>query len=268
VRESGAEEPRGLEPNRRAAARTPITDVAKRCRSALAERVRELAPGVAGIDGFPGYATRIEDNLLPGITPDLYQSEYGAGAGDELEWAYRNGRMCPPKMHAAHSSSALVVSTFAPWKRHLSELALCGERRFSSLRFEVKLPTGLGGTPPHVDVLAETPAEIVAIESKATEFLQGHSAVFAQSYSSVPWPACVDSYTAAMRCLQADPARFRHLDAAQLIKHALGLGTRYGARLSRCYMFSRSPPTGMNIRSSIGIPRKSKNSPPLLPDHR
>jgi hypothetical protein len=204
--------------------------VAKRCRRALAERASELTPGVAGIDGFPGYSARIEDNLLPGITPDLYQSEYGGGAGGELEWAYRNGRMCPPKMHAAHSSAALVVNTFALWKHNLAELVLCGYRQFSSLRFEVKLPTGLGGIPPHVDVLAGTPSHaVVAIESKATEFLQEHPAVFAESYSSARWPACVGSYTAAMRCLQADPVRFLHLDATQLIKHALGLGTRYGA---------------------------------------
>ena len=218
-------------PNRRAAVRTTTADVAKRCRKALAERVRKLTPGVVEIEGFPGCFARIEDNLLPGITSDLYQSEYRAGAGDELEWAHRNGRMCPPKMHAAHSSSALVVSTFAPWKRSLGELALCGYRQFSSLRFEVKLPTGLGGIPPHVDVLAETPDNgVVAIESKATEFLQEHRSVFAGSYGSVRWPACVEAYTAAMRRLHADPSRFVHLDAAQLIKHALGLGTRYGAK--------------------------------------
>jgi hypothetical protein len=151
------------------------------------------------------------------------------GAGDELAWAERHGRFCPPKLHAAHSSSALVVNVFAPWKSRLPELILYGEQGFSFLRFEVKLPTGLGGVPPHVDVLAEAAGgAAVAIESKATEFLQGHPAVFAESYRLARWPEFVASYTAAMGCLRANPTRFRHLDDAQLIKHALGLGARYG----------------------------------------
>jgi hypothetical protein len=184
---------------------------------------------MAEIDGFPGYAARIEDNLLPGITPEFYCAEYTAGAGDELGWAERRGRLCPPKLHAAHSSSALVVNAFAPWKSRLSELLLCGERGFSLMRFEARLPTGLGGVPPHVDVLAEAVGgTAVAIESKATEFLQAHPAVFAESYRLARWPECVASYTAAMECLRANPTQFRHLDAAQLIKHALGLGARYG----------------------------------------
>lgn len=226
-------------PNRRAAVGTLTRDVAKRCRGALAERVRELSGGVAEIDSFPGYFARIEDNLLPGITSDLYQGDFGAGAGGELEWAYRNGRMYPPKMHAAHSSSALVVNAFSPWKHHLAELVLCGYREFSSLGFEVKAPTGLGGVPPHLDVLVETRADtVVAVESKATEFLQEHAAVFARSYRSARWPVSVESYVAEMRRLEADPVRFMYLNAAQLVKHALGLGVRYSAKtVTLLYIF-------------------------------
>jgi hypothetical protein len=64
-------------------------------------------------EGFDGYLRELEDNLLPGITPDLYADDYTAGAGGELQWEVRNGRRCPPKMRATYSSSALVVNSFA-----------------------------------------------------------------------------------------------------------------------------------------------------------
>ena len=117
-----------------------------------------------------------------------YRAEYDGGAGGELQWSTRNGRNCPPKMLAAHSSSALVVNSFALWKQHIAELALIGRSGFHSLRFEAKMPTRLGGIPPHLDVLADAMVGIsVAVESKATEFLQPHRPEFPPSYASVSW---------------------------------------------------------------------------------
>jgi len=217
--------------NRRAAVQHSGTDLVRRCKAALAERVRELSPGSEWISGFGGYLTHIEDILLPGITPDLYRSEYDDGAGGELQWSARNGITCPPKMQAAHSSSALVVNSFAMWKYHLAELALCGRCGFSSLQFEAKVPTGLAGTPPHLDLLAEVPdGTAVAAESKATEFPQPHRTEFAASYRSVCWPTCVDPYSAMMRYLQLSPSTFMYLDAAQLVKHAFGVSAKFGNR--------------------------------------
>ena len=202
-----------------------------RCKTALAKRLHELHPNAVWLDGFRGYLAQMEDNLLPEITPDLYQKDYASGAGGELQWSIRDGKRYPPKMQAAHSSSALVVNCFAPWKHHLGELELCGRRGFSSLRFERKVPTGLGGTPPHLDLLADSQSSsIVAVESKATEYLQGHGATFAPSYESVGWPKCVEGYAALMRRLNAHACSFEYLDAAQLVKHAFGLTTTFGDR--------------------------------------
>ncbi len=55
-------------------------------------------------------------NLLPGIKLNDFESELSAGSGDELKWKFR----------AVHSSAALVVIAFAPFKRDPSRLNLCG----------------------------------------------------------------------------------------------------------------------------------------------
>jgi hypothetical protein len=143
--------------DRRAAVQeSRAVNVLSRCKLALKARLRQLRPDAAWINGFDSYLLRLEDNLLPGITPDLFRDDYSADAGGELDWEVRHGVQYPPKMHAAHSSSALVVNDFAPWKERTNELRLSGIAGFAGLRFEAQMPTQLRGTAPHVDVLLES----------------------------------------------------------------------------------------------------------------
>jgi len=197
------------------------------CKAALRRRLLEILPEIKWIDGFSNYVEERATNFVSGITPDLYEKEYREGAGGELNWEIRNGNRCPPKMNALHSSSALVVNSFAPWKLHLNELRLCDSLGFCSLRFEAKVPTGLGGTPPHLDFLAESPSSSVAAESKLTEYLRPHQTNFAPAYSHKSWPPAVEPYLIMMRYLQENPSTFVYLDGAQLVKHALGLASRF-----------------------------------------
>jgi hypothetical protein len=53
-----------------------------------------------------GYACRWQDNVLSGIPFAEITNDFGAGAGRELD----------RKLCAAHSSAALVVNTFGPWR--------------------------------------------------------------------------------------------------------------------------------------------------------
>ncbi len=99
---------------------------------------------------------------------------------------------------------------------------------FQTLEFEVKMPTGLGGTAPHLDAVALGTSNVVAIESKATEYLQQHGTLFADSYRGAQWPSCIEPYITIMRDLKSNPSRFVYLDAAQLVKHACGLSRRFG----------------------------------------
>ena len=59
------------------------------------------------------------------------------------------------------------------WRTDPASLALGGTTGFRSMRFEAICPTGLGGTSPHLDLLAEGDL-LVAVESKCTEWMQTH----------------------------------------------------------------------------------------------
>ena len=74
-------------------------------------------------------------------------------------------------MRALHSSSALAANLFDYWtERDKSPLlAALGvdAKGETSLDFEARFPTGLGGTPPHLDVaMRRSTGSVVAVEAK------------------------------------------------------------------------------------------------------
>jgi hypothetical protein len=169
-----------------------------------------------------GYTPRWEDNLMPGLPIIEIAGDLGDGAGRELDG----------KLRAAHSSTALAVNAFGPWRNGPATLPLAGMTGFRSLRFEATCPTGLGGTPPHLDLLAEGDA-IVAVESKCTEWMKPKPARFSPSYGRLRGSHGHSPWYEMIRLLSAKPDRYEFVDAAQLVKHALGLLTCYGARQLR-----------------------------------
>lgn len=157
-------------------------------------------------------------------------------------------------MRALHSSSALVVNFFDYWTDRdkapiLSALGIDPEGG-ASLKFEAQFPTGLGGTPPHLDVaITNSIGHVVGVEAKFTEHLKrstkGKSgfkaAYFPNSrklWSKKGLPAC---QTLAEELwngqLRGGRQRFEYLDPWQLLKHALGLAKRMGNRFSLYYLY-------------------------------
>ena len=187
-----------------------MTTTLERAKARLLDAAVRARPG-AQFDAA-GYATGVEGNLVDGVSKDLFEADYRVGAGHELEG----------KMRAAHSSAALVVNTFAPWRQSPSTLLLAKSTGFSSLQFEAIFPTGLGGTPPHLDLMAYGPSP-VAVESKCLEYLTPKAALFSRSYDTIADARCNSPWFGLIEVLRRDPARYRYLDAAQLVKHALGL---------------------------------------------
>ena len=169
-----------------------------------------------------GYAADFRDILLPMVSPEDFEADLSAGNGNELQTKFR----------AVHSSSALAVNAFAPFRRRIGELALLGHRGFSSLAFEQKCPTGLRrGTPPNLDVLVSGESEVVGIESKLTEYLTSHRARFSPAYAEqIQDRRREQSYFREMLRLIEEPVSYVWLDAAQLIKHAFGLARTIGER--------------------------------------
>lgn len=158
-----------------------------------------------------GYVPRPEDNLVPGVRLEQFRADLEKGAGHELQGKFR----------AVHSSSALAVNTFAPFKDRPAELVLLGRRGFDSVVFEKQLPTGLHGTPPTLDVFLRRGDEVIAIESKFLEYLTPKEAKFSASYNRANLPWAEEGWWAVLEDAKtADP---RNLDVAQLVKHYFGV---------------------------------------------
>ena len=160
-----------------------------------------------------GYAVAWKTNLLCTMSPQT-QADFEAGAGRELNRSMRK----------PHSSSALAVNSFERWRSDPAHLELAGFRSFETIGFEKKYPTGLSGTPPHLDLVAEATEAVVAVESKCLEYLTPQIPDFKPSYKTL-----ADEYGTRswFRYVTEGVTSSLHLDVAQLVKHWLGLCRSY-----------------------------------------
>lgn len=152
------------------------------------------------------------------------------GDGDEL-------RM---KFCAVHSSAALAVNSFAPFKVNPGGLRLLGKQGAINVEFERKLPIFRGGRSPNVDVWIDRDSEAVAVESKLLEYLTLKSPTFSDVYKRLAPPECESSWWQVYE--QAKQGAVQHLDRAQLVKHYFGLNTHWkknpkGPNLTLLYIF-------------------------------
>jgi hypothetical protein len=130
-----------------------------------------------------------------------------------------------PKFHSAFSSCALAVNVFGPWRLDPLDLSIDGSSGFTTLRFEAQRAIFTSrATPPNLDVLLETDDEVLAIESKLTEYLTGNEkAAFADRYVEAVKDIADPSWADVYRLLRDEPTHFLFLNADQLVKHYLGL---------------------------------------------
>ena len=181
---------------------------ADRARQAIGQRFQEIS--AEKLDAR-GYVARPEQNLLPGVRLEDFRADLEQGSGDELA-----GKFC-----AAHSSSALAVNTFGPWRQNPQSLRLLGQTGFTALQFERKCPTGLRGIPPNLDLLLESPGAVIGVESKFLEILTPKPPKFTHSYQPEKLPQLEPCWAKLMESLSKSPEQY--LDAAQLVRHYLGL---------------------------------------------
>ena len=195
----------------------------------------------------------LADNLRAPLTPAV-RAELERGS----ELAAR-GAM-PPRMHSLASSAALVVNVFGHWReRSLAPLVAAlgfdgGER--ASLTFEEPLPTELPGEPPLADVaLHWLNGDLVPVESKFTEWFvrrPHNKRVFKDKYFPAGAGLGVWSVVALPRCqalaedLQSGCERFKYLNAAQLLKHVLGLA-KLGKRRAVVYLYYEWPSRAADV---------------------
>ena len=167
----------------------------------------------------------LDANLYQPLNPKT-RSQYERGDGDELGRDGQRG-----KMFSLRSSSALVCNIFDYWQGRplapvLSALQIAEE--VDDLAFEQKFSTGLRGNPPNLDVVFrrkdDPTAHVTAIESKFTEpYEEREHKGFAPSYfkGSGLWDGL--QQCRGLANLLNNSEEFSCLDAAQLLKHILGL---------------------------------------------
>ncbi|MGD0459900.1 MAG: hypothetical protein ABSC21_19395 [Terriglobia bacterium] len=166
----------------------------------------------------------LSDNLFAPLKAET-ETDFKAGDGDELGRDESAG-----KMFSLYSSSALACNVFDYW-RGLSLgplLQACGiQDGLNELRFEQQFATGLPGTPPNLDLLlsGERGSRVTAIESKLSEPFQSQAhAKFRPSYfrRDQLWRG-LERCRELAEAINTQPNLFNYLNAAQLLKHVLGL---------------------------------------------
>jgi hypothetical protein len=145
-------------------------------------------------------------------------------AGDGGELRIPKGGGCPD-FHSIRSSCALAVASFGPWRLRPETLTVGERSNFDSLRFEVKFPITESkiDPPPNLDVVCWASGHAVAIESKLVEYIDPkHTAHIGSKYDD-QIAESHPSWQAKVSLLRESPDEYRMFNAAQIIKHYLGL---------------------------------------------
>lgn len=180
-----------------------------------------------------GYTLSPQGNLLPDIddsTWALIEKDLSRGDENELRVKFR----------AIHSSAALAVNCFGPFKSHPERLQFFGKRGWKPVEFERKLPIFGDVGAPNVDVWIDCGQEAVAVESKLLEYFTRKKPEFSDAYESLA-SECDPVWWRAYRQAKEDRTK-QHLDRAQLIKHYFGLNkfrqkNPEGPQLTLLYIF-------------------------------
>lgn len=158
---------------------------------------------------------------LPGVSEAYLRDRYDLARGHEIE----SGKFSSPV-----SSSCLAANAFA-WFNERPHLLPpfaglpVGAPLSVNVEVQMRCPWR-GGVHPWLDAAFETDAHLVGIESKRFEpYRDAKTVDFSAAYDRDVWLG-LEPYDNVRRRLAAGDISFDHLDAAQLIKHALGLSTQ------------------------------------------
>lgn len=191
----------------------------------LLKQQEAWAGGRARWPGRPDYVATLEENLLLGGLRADTESEIRGGDGSELEPTGSR----PPKMRALLSSSALAANVFDYWRdKDAGSLgvALGLAASIRSLRFEVKCKNyPVPPRSPNLDVMLDlADGSRVAIESKFTEPYGSKSRALSPRYFPKGRTLWADGgLPGAQVVADGVGQHWKSLDAAQLLKHMLGL---------------------------------------------
>lgn len=198
------------------------SSLAQHCLALLQENLRrELGAEAFGADG------RLLD-WRSGLIPTLRGLREA-----EASRLFGLARLCQPE-----TATAMALNSFLPWRDKPAALWLAGQGGFAELRFAARCPTGVRGTPPLLDLLAANGEDLMAVTARGPEYLGLKRARLAPAYAAIRLPASMAAWQALLDELREAPGRFRHVDAAGLVKHAIGLARTFpGHRMTLLYLY-------------------------------
>lgn len=204
---------------------------------ALAERLFKQNPSPKAHSDNRSYVENPQDVLVKGVELSAFRADFDKGDGGELQPLPKR----PPKFHAAHSSSALAANTFGPYRNDPSRLTVIGHSGFTDLQFEAQCATGAGRGNANLDVLLKGAEVVMGVESKLIETLSKKTAKFSTNkYDKVfqDNSKLNPVWRSVYETLKAREDFYTYLDAAQLVKHYLGLRQKFKERnLSLVYLY-------------------------------
>jgi hypothetical protein len=184
--------------------------------------------------------------LLPGVPEQYVRDRLEKSKGNEIESG---------KFNSPDSSAALAANCFG-WF-HERPASLPGfpklDLGFPALTVDIECEARFpwaGGTHPWLDAAAVTATHLIGIESKRFEpFRDVKQIDFSDAYDRDHWGPSMKAYERMRDSLKRLELQFRFLDAAQLVKHALGLvtqGRRRSLRTVLTYIYAE--PAELNGR--------------------
>jgi hypothetical protein len=180
----------------------------------------------------------IGPQFLPGVPADHVIARLRQAGGNEIE----SGKLSSPE-----SSSSLAVNCFGWFAERLDQfpglpgLESAGVPELVEVEYCARFPWS-GGRHPWLDAIVQTPTTLTGIESKRFEpFRDAKSVSLSEAYDRPVWCSNMSGYELMRDQLRSGAAKFTHLDAAQLVKHAFGLitdGRRRGRAPALFYLFA------------------------------
>lgn len=175
-----------------------------------------------------------DGDFLPGLPVERIVACYAGAPGNEIE----SGKFANPESSAALAANAFGFFLERP--ADLPPLPHCDDLAWPAtavcLEGILRFPWS-GGRHPCLDVVVETADALIGIESKRYEPFRGKAASsFSRAYWRPVWGDGMAGYQKVRDGLRDARIAFSHLDAVQLVKHALGLRSavhRDGPRLRK-----------------------------------
>ena len=160
--------------------------------------------------------------FVPGVPTEAVLAALRRAPGSELA----SGKFDSPESSAALAANAFGWFLQQPRKLPPLPGVPMGLPETVEIEAEMRFPWA-GGRHPWLDAAVTTATTLVGVESKRYEpFRPGKTTTFSEAYDSRDWGPGMARFTAMRKALTEGRQTYRHLDAAQLVKHAYGLRTQ------------------------------------------